>query len=329
MQIRILTSQDVVRALPMSRAIEGMKHAYTRLSAGQVTMPLRSRIAVPAHAGVTLIMPAYVNGEEDFAIKIVSVFGQNPTRGLPLLHGVVLALEATSGRPLALLEGNTLTAIRTGAASGAATDLLARPHAEVVAIIGSGAQARTQLEAVCTVRSIREVRVYSLHPEHAHKFVQEMAGRGPIPRNVQAVTSPDEAVQGADIICTATNSPTPVFAGHLLQPGTHINAIGAYTTEMQEVDVETIRRALVVVDSREAMLAEAGDIVIPLKAGEIAETHIYAELGEIIAGRKPGRTSPDQITYFKSCGVAVQDAVAARLALEQAVTHNLGTMVSL
>ncbi|RMF83455.1 MAG: ornithine cyclodeaminase family protein [Nitrospinota bacterium] len=329
MSLRILTSSDIVQALPMAQAIEGMKQAYAQLSTGQVSMPLRSRIEIPACDGVTLFMPVHVTGSNDLAVKVVSVFGQNPRRNLPLLHAVVLALDAETGQPVALLEGNTLTAIRTGAGSGAATDLLARPDAAVVAILGSGTQARTQLEAVCTVRSIRSVRVYSPNPAHVEAFVREMAGKGPIPQDVRGVSTPQEAVQGADIICTATNSATPVFEGRYLKAGAHINAIGSYTTEMQEVDAETVRRALVVVDARESVLAEAGDLVIPLQRGEITLEHIHAELGEIIAGHKPGRTSPEQITYFKSCGVAVQDAVAARIALERATAACLGTVVTL
>lgn len=327
--ILILNAEEVRRALPMWEAIAGMKEAYRQLSAGQATVPLRSHLDVPAYAGVSLIMPAYLADSEDLAVKIVSVYPNNVSRGEPVINAVVIVLDATSGRPVALLEGGALTAIRTGAASGAATDLLARMDAEVVAIFGSGVQARTQLEAVCTVRSISSVRVFSLDRGQAKEFAESMAGYGPIPSFVEVVGSPAEALAGADIVCTATTSNKPVFDGRDLEPGSHINAIGAFTPQMQEVDVQTIRRSLVIVDSRDAVMEEAGDLLIPLAKGEIGKSHIYAELGEIVDGRKQGRTNPEQITYFKSVGVAVQDAVAGRIALQNARTGNLGSIVSL
>ncbi len=329
MKLRILSAAEVQRALPMPEAIEGMKAAFGQLASGEATVPLRTQVDVPRSNGVSIFMPAYLAASDDLAVKIVSVFPNNPQRQLPTIHGVVLALDAQTGQPLALLEGGTLTAIRTGAGSGAATDLLARPNARVVAIIGSGVQARTQLEAVCTVRDIEEVRVYSLDAEHARTFAQEMAGQGPIPNVIEVVDSPAVAVRGADIICTATTSSAPVFPGDMLSEGAHINAVGSFRSDMQEVDVTTILRSLVVVDSREAVMAEAGDLLKPMATGEIDANHIYAELGEIVNGTRPGRTSPEQITYFKSVGVAVQDAVAASLALKNAEEQQLGIVAAL
>lgn len=327
--ILVLNAEEVRRALLMGEAITGMKVAYRQLSAGQATVPLRSHLDVPAYDGVSLVMPAYLAESHDLAVKIVSVYPENVTRGEPVIHALVIVLDAENGRPVALLEGGALTAIRTGAASGAATDVLARVDAEVAAIFGSGVQARTQLEAVCTVRSISSVRVYSLNRQQAQEFAGSMAGYGPIPEKIEVVDSPAEALAGAEIICTATTSNKPVFDGRDLEPGCHINAIGAFTPQMQEVDVQTIRRSLVVVDSREAVMEEAGDLLVPLAKGEIDESHIYAELGEIVDGRKPGRANPGQITYFKSVGVAVQDAVAGRIALLNARARNLGSMVPL
>jgi ornithine cyclodeaminase/alanine dehydrogenase-like protein (mu-crystallin family) len=329
MELRILNADEVRQALSMAEAIAGMKAAFAQLSGGRAEVPLRTRVAVPAHQGVSIFMPAYLTGSEDLAVKIVSVFPGNARRGEPITYGLVVVLDAGSGRPLALLEGGALTAIRTGAASGAATDLLARAEASVAAVIGCGVQARTQLEAVCTVRAIREVRVYGLNRPQAETFAAEMAGKAPIPAAIRVVDGPQAAVAEADVICTATTSSTPVFDGRDLKPGAHVNAVGAYTPQMQEVDAETIRRSLLVVDSRPAVLAEAGDLIIPLQAGEIAESHIHAELGEIVLGSRPGRSHPDQITTFKSVGVAVQDAAAARIALAGAARHNLGTLVDL
>lgn len=327
MELRILNGQEVREALPMAEAIEGMKEAYQQLSAGKAAVPLRTRIEVPKTDGISLFMPALLHDSEDLALKVVSVFPGNLERGLPTIHAVVIVLDAQTGTPIALLEGGALTAVRTGAASGAATDVLARSDAHIVAIFGSGVQARTQLEAVCTVRQIDRAWVFSLDGQGARTFVGEMAGRGPIPKDVRLADSPAEAIAEAEVICTATTSRTPVFEDQQLRPGTHINAIGSYTPEMQEIPSETIARSLVVVDSREAVLAETGDLVIPMNEGLISEAHIHAELGEIIGGAATGRMSPGQITLFKSVGIAVQDAMAAGRALRKAEQLDLGRLI--
>ncbi len=327
MKLRILSYVDVKRALPMAAAIQGMKSAYAQLSADKAEMPLRSHVRT--EHGSTLIMPAFLPQNNSMAVKVVSVFPQNAALGLPLIHALVMAVDPINGQPLALLEGGSLTAIRTGAASGAATDILARPDAAVAAIFGCGTQARTQLEAVCTVRDIQEVRVFCLDHAGVEAFIADMAGQGPIPHNIQLAKDADTAVADADIICTATTSNTPVFDGHLLKPGAHVNGVGSFLPTMQEIDLATVQRALVVVDSREAVLEEAGDLIIPLQNGDILLDHIHAELGEIINGDIHGRTAANQITFFKSVGVAVQDAAAAGIALQYAQEHNLGKMIEL
>jgi ornithine cyclodeaminase/alanine dehydrogenase-like protein (mu-crystallin family) len=329
MDLRILNAGEVRQALPMPAAVAAMKEAFAQVYRDEVALPLRTQIDVPEHNGVALFMPAYAAGSQALAVKAVAVYPDNPARGLPTIHGVVLAVDAATGQPVALLEGGTLTAIRTGAASGAATDLLARPGAPVVAIIGTGVQGRTQLEAVCSVRKIDEVRVYSVDQDEAETFAREMAGTGPIPADIHVAASAAAAVAGADIICTATTSKTPVFPDSALSPGAHVNAVGAYRPDMQEIPAETVRRARLVVDQRAAALAEAGDLIIPLQQGLIDETHIYAELGAIASGQMPGRTDDSQITLFKSVGLAVQDAVAAAVALERAQAAGLGSVISL
>ncbi len=327
MKLRLYSAADVNRALPMAEAIEGVKAGYVQLSAGRAQVPLRIPLDVSPD-NVTLIMPFYTpDGGGALGLKLVSVFGDNVARGLPLIHSVVLAVDPATGAPQALIEGSTLTAIRTGAASGAATDVLARPDAAVAAIFGSGVQARRQLEAVCTVRSIERVYVYSL--VGAEAFAAEMAGHGPIPVDIRIAESPRQAVAEADVICTATTSRKPVFDGRDLKPGAHINGIGSFTPQMQEIDAYAVRSARVVVDSVEAALAEAGDLIIPLNAGEIDRDHIDTELGEVIAGIKPGRTSPEQITFFKSVGVSVQDAMAAQIILRNGSALGLGTAIDL
>ena len=311
----------------MKEAIETQKRAYAALVTGDVALPLRTAVTIPAQNAVTLFMPARVS--TDLGAKIVSIFPNNAQKGLPMIHGVVIMLDAETGQPAAVMDATYLTALRTGAASGAGTDLLARPDAATAAIFGAGVQARTQLEAVCTVRSIKCAWIYDRNTEAAERMAAELAGRGPIPTDLRVAKSPREAVTEADIICTATTSTTPVYDGRDVKPGTHVNGIGSYTPTMQENDAELVRRALVVIDSRESALAEAGDLIIPLHAGIIGEDHIHAELGEIVVGRKPGRTSAEQITFFKSCGIAVQDVVAGGEVLRRAKEMKLGTEIAL
>lgn len=325
----ILSASDVRRTLPMDQTIEAMKRAFAAFSRGNANVPLRSRLSVPAHDAVALFMPAYLADEEGeaLAVKAVTLFSHNNQFGLPLIHAAVLLFAANTGHPIALLEGSSLTAIRTGAASGAATDLLARPECQTVAIFGAGVQARTQLEAVCSVRHVQMVWVYDPNQEKAERFRDEMAGQGSIPVDIRVAMTPGQALREADIICTATTSHTPVFEDRFLKPGTHINAVGSYTPEMQEIPAETVQRACLVVDSRVAVLAETGDILQPLQEGRIDAGHIRAELGEIVIGRQPGRTDDSQITLFKSVGLAVQDAAAARLAFHNARQAGIGKEV--
>jgi len=330
MKLRILSGQDVRRAVTMAEAIQAVREAYVQLSAGQAVVPLRTPVEVDKRDAVTLFMPAYLATSDALGAKIVSVFPGNPARGLPLIHAVVIAVDAETGQPVALMDGTYLTALRTGAASGVATDLLARPDARVATIFGAGAQARTQLEAVCTVRTIEKVWVYDPVPGAAAAYAQEMRARGqPIPADVAAAESPAMAARRADVICTATTSSTPVFDDADLKAGVHVNGIGAYTPQMQEIPAATVGRAKIVVDARSASLAEAGDLIIPLKRGLIRETDIHGEIGEVAAGRIPGRESDQEITFFKSVGVAVQDVAVAALILQRAVEQGLGIEVDL
>ena len=320
----ILNAEDVKRCLPMEASIEAMKDAFAALSAGRAVVPLRSHLSQPGSEAINLFMPAFLQAKsmDSLAVKIVSVYPDNPSRGLPMIHAAVIVIDAATGEMAAVLEGGTLTAIRTGAGTGAATDLLARHDARRVAIFGAGVQARTQLEAVCTVRPVEEVWVYDPNQANADIFVDEMAGYGPIPARLHAVASPAQAAGNADIICTATTSSTPVFPSDAIKPGTHISGVGSYTPAMQEVPADTVLQAAVFVDSREASLAEAGDLIQLLEDDLMTVEHIQAEIGQVASGEHPGRTSADQVTFYKSVGVAVQDAAAAQLALTNA--HKLG-----
>lgn len=318
----------------MAQAIEAMKEAFAAFSSGRAVVPPRTHLSIPQHSGISLIMPALVSGEEKdeaLAVKVVSVFDRNAECGQPRIQAAVLVLDPATGRPEALLEGAALTAIRTAAASGAATDLLARRDARIAAILGAGVQARTHLEAICTVRPISEVRIYSPTPARVEALIAEAATRPsplgtPAPRLVRAASA-GEAIEHADIICAATTARTAVFQDAAVVRGTHINAVGSFTPQTCEVPAETVLRATVIVDSREAAWEEAGDLIQPLNAELIDRDHIRAELGEIVLGAKPGRTRDDQITLFKSVGLAMQDAIAARCALDAARRLGLGREV--
>ena len=325
--IRFLTANDVRRSLPMKDAVEAMKSAFRELSAGRVLVPLRSHINLPEHQGGVLAMPAYSPETMRFGLKVITLFENNPGQNLPFIQGMVMLFETVTGSPLALMDGTALTAIRSGAASGAATDLLAREAIGKVAVFGAGIQGRTQLEAVCAVRKIREACVCDLDHGRASDFAHEASIQLGIP--VTVATSSAQALDGADVICTATTSATPVFEDHEVEMGTHINAIGSYKPHIREIPPETVARAHVVVDLTAAAWEEAGDLILPFQAGLIGRDHIRAELGEIVAGMKPGRTHPETVTFFKSVGIAIQDLAAASMALANAEKLGIGTEVPL
>jgi ornithine cyclodeaminase/alanine dehydrogenase-like protein (mu-crystallin family) len=317
MQIRILTSDDVKACLPMPKAIEIMKHAFGQLSTGMATVPLRSKIS--SDKGDTLLMPAYLHGSQNLGIKIVSIYKDNPSKDIPTVTAIVIVLDPQTGRPRALIEGDSLTAIRTGATGGLASELLARRNAKTVALFGAGVQARAQLQGVIAVRSITRINLLDLSLSASQKLADEIATWEEAPA-VKLVSNSKEAIQDADIIITATTSSKPVFDGHGLKAGTHITGVGSYTPQMQEVDETTVQRARIVVDSRDACLAEAGDLIIP-------KATVDAELGEIINGIEPGRHSDEEITFFKTVGVAVADAAAAAAILSDAEKNGLGKVI--
>jgi len=326
MRIKLLSRQDVQQTITMSQAIESVKQAFISLSRGEVVLPLRTQVPVKGQEGITLFMPAYLPLDESLGVKIVSVFPKNIDFNLPTIHSLVILCNTKSGEPSAVMDGTYLTALRTGAASGVATDLLSRTEARTAAIIGAGIQGRTQLEAVCCTREIQSAWVYDINHKAAEDFAEEVQTRGtPFPSEIIVAHSPTEAVSEADVICCATTSRVPVFKDDDLKPGTHINGVGSYTPHMQEIPEQTILRSKVVVDSLSAGLEEAGDLIIPLKKNLLSKSHIHGEIGQVASGQIPGRESDAEITLFKSVGIAVQDVSVAEWILRKAKDLSYGT----
>lgn len=322
MKLRVLSSDEIRAVVGMPDAIDAVAAAYRALSGGRAQAPTRLGLNPPG--GVALFMPAYLADTGALGAKIVSVFQENPDRGMPSVHGIVLMVDPETGAPMALMDGTYLTALRTGAGSGVATDILAREDARVLTVFGAGAQARTQIEAVRVVRPIEEIRIVSRGGSTAKRLAAELQGV-----ETRALDDPEEAVRGADLICCATTSSVPVFPASAVKAGVHVNGIGSFKPDMQEIGADLLLRARVFVDAREAALAEAGDLIIPIEAGIFGEDHIVAEIGEVLAGDAPGRTSADEITCFKSVGTAVQDMAVGLLAVRQAEKRGLGSLVDL
>jgi alanine dehydrogenase len=321
----LLTRDMVVSLLSMGECIEAVEKAFAELSAGTAVLPLRSSIPTPG--GISLYMPSYLRGQQALACKVVAVFKDNPGKHrLPTTTGTVLLQDAETGQVCCIMDGQYLTAVRTGAASGVATRHLARrEEGQTAGIFGAGVQGRMQLLAVAEVRRLSRAWVYDPSAEAAAGFAREMSERLGLE---VAAGDPSQAAR-ADILCTATTSPRPVFAGGQVREGAHVNGIGSHTPEARELDGELIRRAKLVGDSREACFRESGDLILPLREGLIGEEHFYAELGEIVTGRKPGRLSDREITVFKSNGLAIQDAAAASLVYRKALAAGAGLRIEL
>ncbi len=321
-----LSASEVRTFLPMPAAVAAMKRAFLAISSGRADMPLRSHLEIAGGKGTTLIMPAHVETDQahSLAVKIVSVVGDNPGRGLPRILATVLAIDPETGEPIAVIEGTAITAIRTAAASAAATDVLARADSSALAIIGAGVQAREHIAAIRCVRDIRQTFVAARDRDRCRQLVSDMAKAEPAIGEITICESADEAVARADIVCTVTTSAEPVFSPGAVGPGTHINAVGSYQPHTVEIPAESVRAARVFVDHRESAKAEAGDLIMPLQAGVIDEGHILGEVGDVLAGRVAGRQADADITLFKSVGCAAEDCLAASEVLSRMASADPG-----
>jgi len=311
----------------MAQCMEAVEKAFAELASGTAILPLRINLFTPE--GLALYMPAYLKEMGALACKVVTSYVNNPAKhNLPTILGKVLLQDPETGDVLCIMDGGYLTAVRTGAVSGVATEYLARKdQGQKAGIFGAGAQGRTQLWAVTVARDIARAYVYDVNEESVRRFITEMAPR--LQLDIVKANSPDQVLKETDIICTATSSPTPLFDGSKVREGTHINAVGSHTPKARELDTAIIKRSKIIADSYDACLKEAGDIMIPIQEGAIDKSHLRAELGEVIIGRKPGRADAREITLFKSNGLAIQDVAAAKLVYDKAVQAGIGTSVEL
>ena len=350
MKTLVLNAEEVSELLPMEECIAVMRDALSALAAGKVHQPLRTIIRPPGAKGVMGLMPSYASevrrqkaegtrqkaesreqeaesatAQGAFGLKAICVFPGNPARGLDSHQGAVLLFSAETGELQAMMNASAITAIRTAAVSGVATDLLARTDAGNLAIIGSGVQARSHLAAMSQVRSIKRCRIASRHFEHAKSFAEEM--RQEFSFALEPVETVEEALEGADLIVTATTSVEPVVRRELISAGAHLNLVGSSTPKGREVDSATMAAASLFVDRRESTVNEAGDYLFALRDGAIGPEHIRAEIGEVLIGDKPGRTSAEEITLFKSLGLANEDLFAAEYLYRRAGETGVGSWV--
>ncbi len=331
MSLLFLNREDVESLLPMAECIEVVAEALRTLARGDAVQPLRSAIWTPDRHGLLVVMPGMLGGAGGqsgvVGAKVLTVVPDNFTRGEESHQGLVLLFDQATGRPLALMDAGAVTAIRTAAASAVATRALAREDAGDLAILGTGVQARSHLEAMKAVRNLRRVRVWSRNPENAHRLAGEEGER--LGLKVESMSSAHEAVEGADLICTVTAATVPVLLGEWIAPGAHVNAVGACTPNARELDASAVARSRLFTDRRESLLAEAGDFLLARRDGAVTDDHLRGEVGEVLEDRVPGRRSGGEITLFKSLGIAVEDLAAGRFLYERAVAEGRGTKLEL
>lgn len=326
MKILILSHDEVLKLLPIKECMPVMREALIALAAGKVHQPLRTIIRPPDAKGVMGLMPSYISGNSAaFGLKAICVFPGNPAQGKDAHQGGVLLFSAETGELLAMMNASAITAIRTAAVSGVATDLLARADARNLAILGSGVQARSHLVAMSEVRLIKRCRIASRHIEHARNFAEEMRPDFSFP--LEPVETVGAALEDADLIVAATTTVEPIVKREWISAGAHLNLVGSSTPKTREVDSETMAAVSLFVDRRESTINEAGDYLFAARDGVIGPNHIRAEIGEVLKGDKPGRRSPEETTCFKSLGLAIEDLAAAEYLYRQAKQSKVGTWI--
>jgi ornithine cyclodeaminase/alanine dehydrogenase-like protein (mu-crystallin family) len=327
MPVRILSQSEVTALLPMDECIEVMEAALRTLSQGEAQLPLRTVLRLPDGKGLFGVMPAWLGAPTSLGLKAIAVFPGNDGTRLDSHQGLVLLFDPDTGAPIAVLDASSITAIRTAAVSGVATRALANAGAGDLALLGTGVQARTHLEAMASVRSLRRVRAFGPNSDRLARFAHW--ARDHLEIEVEPAANPRETVAGADLICTVSASRTPVVQGDWLNPGAHLNAVGSSIPTARELDTRAVARGRFFVDRLESARSEAGDFLIPRDEGAITDAHILGELGDVLLGRVRGRTGGSDITIFKSLGIAVEDLAAAHHVLRKAEAQGVGIVAEL
>ena len=321
----VLSEQQVQRLIDIEELIAALEQAHIQYSAGKAVMPVRLVVPLPQIRGRITSMPGYLDMDRALGMKVVTYFQDNPQQNLPAILGTVILFSAKTGKIIAVMDGGSITAIRTACASAMATKALANAEAPVLGILGAGVQARAHIRALCRVRNISKIKLYSPSGKSGPAVKKDLESE--LGAAVEIARSAEEAVQDSDLIVTATTSNTPVLSREWLKRGAHINAVGSHRPDQRELDGPTVALAKVVVDSRDAIMAECGDILLAIKEKSITESHVHAEIGDVLAGTKPARTSRDEITLYKSVGIAIQDVATANLVYHKALEQKVGTEV--
>jgi ornithine cyclodeaminase len=324
-KIRILRSADVHALLPMAECIDLMHRTMSAVSAGRVVLPLRSVLMMPGDVGMMGNMPGYLGEPECFGVKLVSIIPRNKPPQYSSHLGLVLLFEVEHGQPVALLDAAEITAIRTAAASGLATRLLARPDASSLTILGAGEQASSHLAAILAVRTLRRIRVWARDRDKAMLFARTEGAKYGV--TIEVADTVKSGVVQADIICTVTKAREPILLGEWIEPGTHLNVVGSSVATTAEIDIPAVVKSRFFVDYRSSTITEGGDYLRALRAGAITPEHILAEIGEVAGGSKPGRTSPSDVTLYKSLGIAPQDLASAHYVLQKAREQGVGQVI--
>ena len=323
----VLSEREIQSLIDVEELSKALEKAHVEFSTGKAVMPVRLVVPVLEIKGRITSMPAYLSEDKALGMKVVTYFPENPRQGLPIILATVFLFSTESGKLLAVMDGTYITAIRTACISAVATRALANPETPVLGVLGAGVQARAQIRTLCRVRKISEIKVYDVLEKSVHSLKVELEPEVGI--KIEAVKSAEEAIRDVDLLVTVTTAKEPIVRVDWLKPGVHINAIGSHRPDLREIDGATMRRAKVVVDSREAVMAECGDVLLAIKEGAIGEEHIHAEIGEVLAGKKTGRTSAGEITLYKAVGIAIQDVATAKLVYQTAVEKKVGVNVEI
>ena len=323
----LLSEKQVQDLIDIDELIDTLAQAHIQCSTGRAVMPVRLVVPLPQIHGRITSMPGFLNDDNALGMKVVTYFQENPKRGLPAILAMIMLFSVETGKMIAVMDGSYITAIRTACASAMATRALANRETPVLGILGAGVQARAHIQALSRVRKLQQIKIYSPSGISATKIRKDM--ESDVGVGVKVAASAEDAVKHSDIVVTVTTAKEPILKSEWLNAGVHINAVGSHRPDLREIDGATLARAKVVVDSREAIMAECGDILLALNEKSVPDDVIHAEIGEVLAGIKSGRESAGEITLYKSVGIAIQDVATANLVYHRALDRKVGTQVEI